>query len=182
MVVLGIDVGAVSIKVAAFGDRNDAEAMQRLCDEKPEFFIAENDHLDKVLVLSQYRRLKGEPVQTAYELLTEIYKHIPNPAGVRVTGLGSKLIGQLLGAARENDFRAVAHGVGTLHPDVHTIFEMGGVNSKFININVENGTVGIADYETNGDCAAGTGSFIDQQATRLQYDIEEVGDIVITNS
>ncbi|MBC7293688.1 MAG: CoA activase, partial [Thermoleophilia bacterium] len=38
--------------------------------------------------------------------------------------------------------------------------------------------VGIADYGTNGDCAAGTGSFMDQQASRLLYDIEEVGDIV----
>ena len=41
------------------------------------------------------------------------------------------------------------------------------------------GCAGIADYQTNGDCAAGTGSFMDQQASRLLYDIEDVGDIVL---
>ena len=41
------------------------------------------------------------------------------------------------------------------------------------------GCAGIADYQTNGDCAAGTGSFMDQQASRLLYEIEDVGDIVL---
>ena len=35
--------------------------------------------------------------------------------------------------------------------------------------------LGIVDYQTSGECAAGTGSFIDQQATRLLYSVEEVG-------
>jgi len=68
--------------------------------------------------------------------------------------------------------------VGTLHPDVRTVFEMGGVNSKFISLSIENGVVGISDYEKNGDCAAGTGSFIDQQASRLQYAVEDIGEVV----
>src|SRR5665811_2616443 len=36
-----------------------------------------------------------------------------------------------------------------------------------------------ADYQTNGDCAAGTGSFMDQQASRLLYSIEDVGEVVL---
>ena len=57
---------------------------------------------------------------------------------------------------------------------------MGGETSKFIRLETDGttGRTGIADYQTNGDCAAGTGSFIDQQASRLLYDIEDVGDIV----
>jgi predicted CoA-substrate-specific enzyme activase len=39
---------------------------------------------------------------------------------------------------------------------------------------------GIEDYEKSGDCAAGTGSFLDQQAVRLKYQVEEIGDIVRT--
>ncbi|MGB9596461.1 MAG: 2-hydroxyglutaryl-CoA dehydratase, partial [Candidatus Poribacteria bacterium] len=76
-----------------------------------------------------------------------------------------------------NDFKSVAQGVGTLYPDVQTIFEMGGDNSKYIQIDIdkETGTVGIIDYEKNGECAAGTGSFMDQQANRLKFEIEVVG-------
>jgi len=62
---------------------------------------------------------------------------------------------------------------------VVTVFEMGGESSKFLRLVTDpaSGGVGILDYETNGDCAAGTGSFIDQQATRLRYEVEEVGAI-----
>ena len=56
---------------------------------------------------------------------------------------------------------------------------MGGETSKFIRLEAGfDGCAGIADYQSNGDCAAGTGSFMDQQASRLLYDIEDVGDIV----
>ncbi len=179
MIIVGIDVGSVSIKLAVLGEGSDKASLQQLCDKSYNFKMVEDSSLGQMLVLSEYRRIKGEPIQTTYDLLEELYNFIPTPAGIRVTGIGSKLIGQLLGAALENDFRAVAHGVGSMHPDVSTIFEMGGVNSKFISLNTENGIVGIADYETNGDCAAGTGSFMDQQASRLQYAIEDVGDIVM---
>ena len=58
---------------------------------------------------------------------------------------------------------------------------MGGETSKFLRLETDgiDGCAGIADYQTNGDCAAGTGSFMDQQASRLLYDIEDVGDIVV---
>jgi predicted CoA-substrate-specific enzyme activase len=180
MIVVGIDVGAISVKVAALSDEADGEALVRLCANSASYELVDDWGPDRgLLAVSKYRRIVGEPVQTTYELLRDLYAYIPEPAGMRLTGIGSRFIGQLLGAALENDFRAVAQGVGTLHPDVQTIFEMGGVNSKFIRLNVENGTVGIDDYETNGDCAAGTGSFIDQQASRLQYAVEDIGDIVL---
>src|SRR5665648_798235 len=68
-----------------------------------------------------------------------------------------------------------------LHSETRTIFEMGGETSKFIRLETgdEARCAGIVDYQTNGDCAAGTGSFMDQQASRLLYDIEDVGDIVL---
>ena len=179
MVVVGIDVGAVSLKMAVLGDAVEKEALHSLCRESGSFILAESPGIEQTLALSEYRRIRGEPLQNAYELLSELYCFIPTPTGVRITGGGSKLMGQVLNAALENDFRAVAHGVGTLHPEVRTVFEMGGVNSKFLSLSTENGIVGIIDYEKNGDCAAGTGSFIDQQASRLQYHIEEVGDIVM---
>jgi len=179
MIVIGIDVGAISIKIAALGEESDRDYLSRLCAESPNYISVEGTNIQQPLAISTYRRIKGEPAQNTFELLEELFSYIPHPAGARVTGIGSKLVGQVFGAALENDFRAIALGVGTLHPEVRTVFEMGGVNSKFMSLSNEGGTVGIVDYEKNGDCAAGTGSFIDQQASRLQYSIEEIGDIVM---
>ena len=100
--------------------------------------------------------------------------------GARVTGSGGRLVAPALDAAFENEFKAITRGIGALHPETQTIFEMGGETSKFIRLEASDvGCAGIRDYQTNGDCAAGTGSFMDQQASRLLYDIEDVGDIVL---
>ena len=71
--------------------------------------------------------------------------------------------------------------VELLLPRVQTLFEMGGENSKYIRFDRHGaeGRLGIADYQTNGDCAAGTGGFLDQQAGRLRFKVEEIGDIVL---
>jgi len=67
-----------------------------------------------------------------------------------------------------------AHAIGTLsrYPDVRTIFEIGGQDSKIIL--VENGIV--VDYAMNTLCAAGTGSFLSSQAKRLGIEVEEFGE------
>jgi activator of 2-hydroxyglutaryl-CoA dehydratase len=57
---------------------------------------------------------------------------------------------------------------------VRTVFEIGGESSKYIRL--DGGT--IVDYDRSGECAAGTGSFLDQQALRMQYSVEEVGGLV----
>jgi predicted CoA-substrate-specific enzyme activase len=115
------------------------------------------------------------------DLLSELFERIDPEEldGALMTGSAAKLVAGYLGLPVENEFKAAATGVGRLYPDVQNIFEMGGENSKFIHISNDNGVVGIVDYETNGDCAAGTGSFMDQQASRLRFSIEEVGDLVL---
>src|SRR5215471_2058228 len=60
------------------------------------------------------------------------------------------------------------------YPHVQTVFEIGGESSKYMRL--EDG--GIQDYDRSGECAAGTGSFLDQQALRMQYPVEEVGSLV----
>ncbi|MEJ2537780.1 MAG: acyl-CoA dehydratase activase, partial [Calditrichia bacterium] len=143
-----------------------------------------NEESEISLLLSNYRRIRGNPRQAVYELLNEIYKAIPSELidGIRVCGSGGSLIGKLLGINYENEFRAIARGVGELYPEVKTIFEMGGQNAKFIEIEKDQSTgrTGIVDYDKSGDCAAGTGSFLDQQALRLKYNVEDIGTIVGT--
>ena len=97
-----------------------------------------------------------------------------------MTGTGSAFWPTVWGSPSKTSSKP-SPAVTTLHPDVRYVFEMGGETSKFIELDEssEPGYVGIADYQTNGDCAAGTGSFMDQQANRLLYDIEDVGEIVL---
>jgi len=188
MIDIGIDIGSVSVKVAVVGDKSDRELLETIASRSINFFSLENGDSSPLLngspiLVSDYTRIKGMPVQSTYRLLEELYGYIPEDSigSMRVTGTGGHLISQILDVPYENDFKAVAHGVGILHPDVQTIFEMGGENSKYLSIEVDEDDriIGIQDYDKNGECAAGTGSFMDQQATRLECEIEEVGDIVM---
>lgn len=186
-VFLGVDVGTVSLKVAVVGDENCADILANAARSSTLFVRPADDELtdpqlSSRLLVTEYRRIKGNPVSATHDLLDQILSVIPPSLveGVRVCGSGGGLIGQLLGVNYENDFRAIARGAGQLYPHIRTVLEMGGQNSKFILIerDPETGRVGIADYEKSGDCAAGTGSFIDQQALRLKYDVENIGDVV----
>jgi len=182
---IGLDIGAVSLKLAAMGAPADAAQLAALTANHPEFFAAqfplESPYSDRPLALSRYRRIQGSPVQSTFDLLKELYEYVPeeNVEGIRVTGSGSQLLAKLMGIYFENEFRAVAKGIRVFYPDVRTVFEMGGESSKYIRLEPTNESryLGITDYSSSGDCAAGTGSFIDQQATRLLYRVEEVGPI-----
>ena len=186
-VFLGIDVGTVSLKVAAIGDDESLEllrtasALEDLFYQPPGNELS-NPKLASRLLVTHYTRIKGDPVRATGELLRRVFDSLsPDQIdGVRVCGSGGKLIGELLEVNYENDFRAIARGVGELYPHVRTVLEMGGQNSKYILVERDEETdrVGIADYEKSGDCAAGTGSFIDQQAVRLKFQVEEIGAVV----
>ncbi len=181
---IGLDIGAVSLKLAAIGAAGDHELLDRLTTKNLDgFFRAEfpaaTALAGRPLALSRYRRIQGSPMQSTFDLLKEFYEHVPeeNVEGIRVTGSGSELIAKVLGIYFENEFRAVAKGVREFYPQVRTVFEMGGETSKYIRLEPteQSKYLGIVDYQSSGDCAAGTGSFIDQQATRLLYTVEEVG-------
>ncbi len=181
---IGLDIGAVSLKLAAIGTAADSALLDKLTSADPENFFAaalrpRSGMTAGPLVLSHYRRIQGSPIQSTFDLLRDFYVHVPeeNVEGIRVTGSGSELIAKILGIYFENEFRAVAKGVREFCPDVRTVFEMGGETSKYIQLEPteQSRYLGIVDYQSSGDCAAGTGSFIDQQASRLLYRVEEVG-------
>ena len=186
MTTLGIDIGCISLKAALVGRADDQDLFRDLLSQHPALFEAPRDGLtlvgDAPVLVAQYRRIKGSPAEAAEALLGEILAVLPQGSihGARVTGSGGRLVSGALDAAFENEFKAITRGISALHPETQTIFEMGGETSKFIRLEASDlGCAGIVDYQTNGDCAAGTGSFMDQQASRLLYDIEDVGDIVL---
>ena len=90
--------------------------------------------------------------------------------GVGTTGSGRYLTADFIGADLvRNEITAQAEAAIAIDPEVDTIFEIGGQDSKYISI--DNGV--IVDFEMNKACAAGTGSFLEEQAERLGVSIKD---------
>lgn len=185
---IGIDVGSVSIKLCLISHQKNRVVIKQIRDNHPHLFKKELNtsifgDTPVSLLVSNYQRTKGEPLQAALNLLFYFVEKLPAQSDIKIsaTGAGGKLVTQTLSIPYQNEFQAIAAGIGALNPEIRTVLEMGGDSSKYILLDHDKKlhTTGILDYEVNGDCAAGTGSFIDQQASRLLYKIEEVGDIVI---
>ena len=62
---IGLDIGAISLKLAALGKSEDRPLLKNLCKEKPSFRLldwgAADGHTPIPLVVSDYRRIAGSP-------------------------------------------------------------------------------------------------------------------------
>lgn len=135
------------------------------------------------MVQKIYLRTQGNPVKAireGFSMLAEksLKKNI-SVKGVGTTGSGRYLAAVLAGAdVIKNEITAHAVAAAHLYPDVQTIIEIGGQDSKMIIL--RNGIVN--DFAMNTVCAAGTGSFLDQQASRLNIDIEDFGALALRSN
>jgi predicted CoA-substrate-specific enzyme activase len=146
---LGIDVGSVTTKFAVL-DRNDE------------------------LIDSLYLTTEGKPIVVVQQGLKQLRQQLPAGVeirGVATTGSARYLAGVIVGADLIKN-EITCHALAALHyiPEVHTIIEIGGQDSKIII--VRDGVV--TDFGMNTVCAAGTGSFLDHQASRLNISIKEL--------
>ena len=155
---LGIDIGSISTKGV---------------------IIDEN----RAIIARSYLWTEGNPTEASKNVVRELERQVEG-AGVEIVGAGTtgsarRLVGAMLGASViKNEITAHAVGTTHLHPDVRTILEIGGQDSKIICV-----SDGIAvDYAMNTLCAAGTGSFLSSQAHRLGVEVEEFGDIALTST
>ncbi len=124
------------------------------------------------VVSSVYKRHYGQPLQAAVEFL----KQLKPGEGLVVTGSAGKLLASILDVVHVNEVIALAAAVGRYHPDARTVIEMGGEDSKLLVL--DRGR--LKDFSMNSACAAGTGSFLDQQADRLNIKIEgEFGELAM---
>lgn len=156
MYYMGVDVGSVSTDIVLLN--KNLEVVEKL-----------------------YLRTKGRPIQAVQQglkILQGKYKSDEIEA-VGATGSGRHIAAALLGGdAIKNEI--TAHAIAALHvdKDVKTIIEIGGQDSKIITLN---GGV-VTDFAMNTVCAAGTGSFLDRQAERLEIPIEKFGDYALISS
>lgn len=151
---LGIDVGSVSTNLV---------------------LLTEDEHV----AASVYRRTRGQPIVAVQDGLQELAAQLPDDVEVRgagATGSARSLTGVIVGADIVKN-EITAHAVAARHvvPDVCTVLEIGGQDSKIILL--RDGIV--IDFAMNTVCAAGTGSFLDHQSARLGIPIEEFGDYAL---
>ena len=107
---------------------------------------------------------------------------IENIGVVAYTGSGGLQASKLTGGDFVNEIIAQSGSVAEYYPEVRTIIEMGGEDSKLIFMEKAkiNGHSRLSDFSLNSLCAAGTGSFLDQQAKRIGVSIEdEFGELAL---
>ncbi|MGD0576511.1 MAG: acyl-CoA dehydratase activase [Candidatus Staskawiczbacteria bacterium] len=149
---LGFDIGSISTKAVVIDNNNKIYA-------------------------KTYFWTEGDPIGATKRVLEDIKKQLEDESDVSIVGVGTtgsarELIGSILEAdIVKNEITAHAMGTLAFHPDIKTILEIGGQDSKIICI--DQGIV--TDYAMNTLCAAGTGSFLSAQARRLNIPVEEFG-------
>jgi predicted CoA-substrate-specific enzyme activase len=163
---LGVDVGSISTK----GVVVDA---------------------DYRVLASDYIRTQGNPIFAIKDLLRRLNQQLsdrslpgtrPSPldtlriCGAGTTGSARRLAGLMIQAdIVKNEIIAHAIAAAHFHPDAQTVLEIGGQDSKII---ILRDAIPV-DFAMNTVCAAGTGSFLDHQATRLGIPIQEFGGLAL---
>ncbi|MBI4698471.1 MAG: CoA protein activase, partial [Nitrospirae bacterium] len=145
---LGIDIGSISTNLAVLDEEGN-------------------------LLAKRYLMTAGRPIEAVRQGLAEIGQEIGDKVkiiGAGTTGSGRYMIADFVGAdIVKNEITAQACAAIDIDNEVDTIFEIGGQDSKYISI--RDGI--IVDFEMNKACAAGTGSFLEEQAEKLGIKIKE---------
>lgn len=142
---LGIDIGSVAVKIVLLDGRRVARRVYRRFDDGP--FETLRDQLNQ-----HFADLSGRSIRLGH------------------TGIGAKTSQSILRGKAFGEIASLAAGNFLLAPGIRTVIEMGGEDSKLLLLDPVSHT--IVDFAMNAQCAAGTGSFLDQQAGRLKIDIE----------
>ena len=156
-VLLGVDAGSTTTKAALL------------------------EHDSGRLIAAAYLRTHGNPVRATGQCLDEIRRQVGDCpleiTQVAVTGSGRELASVALrNCLSFNEILAHARAAREAHPDVDTIFEIGGQDAKFISL-----LKGIpVDYAMNDGCSAGTGSFLEEAAASdMNYKAHEIGPLAL---
>jgi predicted CoA-substrate-specific enzyme activase len=155
-ILIGIDIGSTSTKAVVL------------------------DYYSDAILAGLYTRTAGAPVEATKKILKHIGVLFQQSQlvirGVGTTGSGRTLVKEIInGDLVVNEITAHARGALFLDPEVDTIIEIGGQDSKFTQL--ENGQV--VNAAMNYVCAAGTGSFIEEQATRLDISLDDITDLAM---
>jgi predicted CoA-substrate-specific enzyme activase len=156
-VYLGFDIGSTSAKTAVLDDKNE-------------------------LIYHTYLPTHGTPINALQRTLSLLENQLPDNmdiCGVATTGSARYLAGIIIGADLiKNEITSQATAAINYLPQVQTVIEIGGQDSKIIIIRDSV----VTDFGMNTICAAGTGSFLDHQAQRLNISIEQFSNLAMQST
>ena len=151
--VAGIDVGSVTAKTV---------------------LLDGNAQVLATVVVHQGMVNKEAAARCFQEALRQARREDQHPDRVVATGYGRHLVDFADQAITE--ITCHAKGVHALLPQVRTVIDVGGQDSKVIALDEEGG---IITFRMNDKCAAGTGRFLEVMAQALGVPLEEMGELAL---
>lgn len=154
---LGVDIGSTTTKYALISEKGQ-------------------------ILHKCYVPTMGKPIEVTQKLLRTLQEGVGGKIklmAIATTGSGRNVVGDFLDADLVIDeITAHARGAVEMDPEVDTIFEIGGQDSKYIMIEKTHPL----DFDMNKVCAAGTGSFLHELANKMKINIvEEFQDIALSS-
>jgi predicted CoA-substrate-specific enzyme activase len=146
--IVGIDAGSVSLNCVVINEARE------------------------IIYESAYRRHMGKVEEEVLKLICKLYETLDGKiTAVAFTGNHGQKISRQMGGFYEFETISQVLGALRIEPNVRTIISMGGQDTALLQINHDDEGWELDYFNTNGPCASGTGSFIDQQAQRLATSI-----------
>ena len=128
----------------------------------------------KQVVFSRYKRHQANIMGVLKEELSELTAAIGEAAvKIKVTGSVGMGIAEKFKLAFEQEVIAATKFVKEKYPEVATLIDIGGEDAKIVYIKPD----GTCDLRMNGNCAGGTGAFLDQMAVLLDVPIDKLNEL-----
>ncbi len=144
MVKIGIDVGSTTMKVVALDENNS-------------------------LIYSDYQRHFSQVIEKSKEMLSSLEDAIGDQEiEISLSGSAGMGLAEATGIPFVQEVYATRNAAKEFIPDADAIIELGGEDAKILFL------TGGLEVRMNGTCAGGTGAFIDQMATLLGIERDDI--------
>lgn len=133
------------------------------------------DDVGKMLY-SKYQRHHADILRTVGTLFSEV-KELFGDCDVFVTITGSAGMGvaERFLLPFEQEVVSATNLIHAVYPEIKTLIDIGGEDAKMVFFSTE----ALPDMRMSGNCAGGTGAFIDQMATLLGITVDEMGELAM---
>ncbi|MCP4728213.1 MAG: CoA activase, partial [bacterium] len=126
---------------------------------------------DNAVVFSEYLRHNAKIDLTLLKILERLLDSVGNiRLNLSITGSAGIGISESLGIPFTQEVIASAVAVDRFYPDTKVLIDVGGEDTKMIFFHDKRRP----DIRMNGNCAGGTGAFIDQMSVLMNMPIEEL--------
>lgn len=154
MTKIGIDVGSTTVKVVALDKDNS-------------------------ILFTRYERHHAKARETLTSILLDLLGEVGDGRViVRLTGSVGMGIAEQYDIPFVQEVVAATKAVQTLHPETQSMIDIGGEDAKVVFFREGEAT----DLRMNGNCAGGTGAFIDQMAVILGIDVAEMNTLALAST